>query len=79
LDRYLLQPATLEQAAPDGRDSLSALRLEVQELALDIRKQVRQKGGDASQEEDQVEDTIEEIANDLDTLLAQVSEERNGS
>jgi predicted PurR-regulated permease PerM len=60
-----------------GRDRTSVLRLEAREIAEDVRKQLR--GGSAAEEttrdvdpeEQQVEDLIESIALDLDTLLAQ--------
>lgn len=60
---------TAEQAAPDGRDQLSVLRYEVQDLVQDIRKQIRFKEAAASAESDQIEDLLETIAADLDQVL----------
>jgi predicted PurR-regulated permease PerM len=61
-----------------GRDRTSVLRLEAREIAEDVRKQLRNSAvtdtpteAKLNQEEQQVEDMIEAIALDLDTLLAQ--------
>jgi predicted PurR-regulated permease PerM len=64
-----------------NRDHTSVLRLEAREIAEDVRKQLR--GNTATEpaqevkvnpDEQQVEDMIEAIALDLDTLLAQTQE-----
>ncbi len=73
IDRLVLKPEALETPAPLGRDALSRLRLDVQELSTDVRKQVRIKEVIADGETDQVEDNIEGIANELDKILAQIS------
>jgi predicted PurR-regulated permease PerM len=70
LERFLLGPAAAQQGEPGGRDYLSKLRFEAQELVGDVRKQVRKKEGAADAEVDQVEDSLEAIATDLDSLLA---------
>jgi predicted PurR-regulated permease PerM len=65
------------QSTTFGRDRTSVLRLEAREIAEDVRKQLR--AGSAADEavaevdpdEQQVEDMIEAIALDLDTLLAE--------
>ena len=54
---------------PEGRDRTSALRYEIQDLVLDLRKLVRRKEG-ASAELDHTEEELEAIALDLDRLLA---------
>lgn len=65
------------QSATLGRDHTSMLRLEAREIAEDVRKQLRTdtvadaSAGELDPEEQQVEDKIESIAMDLDTLLAQ--------
>ncbi|MCL4870236.1 MAG: AI-2E family transporter [Anaerolineae bacterium] len=58
-----------EQPIPVGRDQVSVLRYEVQDLMQDIRKQIRFKEEDASAESDQIEDLLETIAAELDELL----------
>ncbi|MGH2521097.1 MAG: AI-2E family transporter [Anaerolineales bacterium] len=73
LDRFVLGPQALDQQPPPGRDHLSLLRYQAQELVQDVRKQAREKDLDHDEASDQVEDSIEAIANDLDSILAQVS------
>lgn len=57
--------------APIGRTNTSLLRYEAQELIQDVRKQVREKETSIDEVSDKVEDSIEAIVNDLDSLLAQ--------
>ncbi len=63
-----------------GRDRTSVLRLEAREIAEDVRKQLRtgtatdEAATKVNTDEQQVEDLIEAIALDLDTLLAQSQE-----
>jgi predicted PurR-regulated permease PerM len=72
LDRSLLRPADSKMKAPAGRDRLSKLNSEVQEYIQDIRKLVRRKEVAAAvQDGDEIEDSIEAIATDLEHLLAQ--------
>jgi len=78
LDRFLLGPDALVQPSPQGRDRLSLLRYEAQRLAQDVRKQVRVKEGDLVEEEDEVEDAIEAIVNDLDSVLAKAESNDSG-
>jgi predicted PurR-regulated permease PerM len=70
LDRTLLAPAEPAGEGLSGRDQFSVLRLEVQELVGDLRQRVRYKDGDASADIDYVEDELEAIASDLESLLA---------
>lgn len=72
LDRFLLKPDNLpEQEVPTGRGSLSVLRYETQTLIQDMRKYIRDKDDLLETEIDQVEEKIEAIATDLDSILAQ--------
>ena len=72
LDRSLIRPVELEIKAPVGRDRLSFLSYEVKEFVQDIRKRVRRKEASTEKENsDEIEDAIESIATDLDTLLTQ--------
>lgn len=71
LDRFLLQPALSGAELPTGRDRASLLRYEAQGLATGIRQQIRHKENVATAANDQIEDSIEAIALDLDSVLAQ--------
>ncbi len=72
LDQSLLRPEGPIVEVPTGRDRLSKLRYDTQELVLDVRKLVRRKGAVA--QSDEVEDTIEAIALDLNSALAQTGQ-----
>jgi predicted PurR-regulated permease PerM len=72
LRRLLFQASTVEQPVVMGRDSVSILRYEAQELIQDVRKQVREKEIEPEESADQVEDTMEAIVQDLDSILAQI-------
>lgn len=77
IDRYVLEPAVVpEIQEPVGRDTLSLLRMEVQELSADVRKLVREKDGDADLKSDQAEDAIEEIAKELDKIPEQTTQQK---
>jgi predicted PurR-regulated permease PerM len=69
LDRYVFSADQNGTPAPDGRDYNSALRYEVQDLIGDVRKQLRKKQGRSDDETDQIEDSIEALAVELDVLL----------
>jgi predicted PurR-regulated permease PerM len=74
LDRFLFDPGAMEAEVSTGRDQLSRLRYEAQNLARNLQKQARLKKGGSDQrvrQTDQVMDEIETIAADLDTLLAE--------
>jgi predicted PurR-regulated permease PerM len=73
LDRFVLGPAAVEQETPEGRDSLSVLRYEIQTLIQDMRQHIRHKDLVPDEQTDQVEEKIEAIATDLDSILAQQS------
>jgi predicted PurR-regulated permease PerM len=71
LHRFVVGPVAMEQEIPEGRDALSVLRYETQALIQDLRQHVRHKDLVSEEETDQVEDRIEAIATDLDSILAQ--------
>jgi hypothetical protein len=76
LDRFVFHPAAMDPEVSAGRDSVSRLRYEAQDLAQDLRKQARhrKRGSDLTVKQiDQVMDEIETITTDLDALLAQAS------
>lgn len=72
LDRFVLGPEALDPDVPRGRDTVSVLRYETQQLIQDLRKQIRQKDKEliADESVDQVEENIEAIAAMLDSVLA---------
>jgi predicted PurR-regulated permease PerM len=69
LDRFVLGPAAVDNT-PEGRDRLSLVRYEARELAQDVRKLLREKEVDLDDEADRLEDQLEALAADLDSLLA---------
>ena len=76
LDQFVLGPAATDRPMPPGRDRLSVLRLDTQELVQDIRKQARQKPEQAGAENgEELEDKLEALAADLEQLLAQTTPE----
>jgi predicted PurR-regulated permease PerM len=77
LDRLVLHGR--EPMALDGRDRLSVLRAEAQELAQDARNQLRGKPADLIDDGETFEDTLEALATDLDALLAQATLEPGAS
>ena len=74
INRFVFKPDAADPPQPEGRDYLSYLRLQAQEISQDIRKQVRNKEHDLETSSDQVEDAVEELANDLDRILGQVTQ-----
>jgi len=68
LSRFLLGAEARHGDPPVGRGHLSAVRYEVRELIVDLRKMAPL--ADRSQSVERVEDAIEGIAYDLDRILA---------
>ncbi|MBI3722501.1 AI-2E family transporter [bacterium] len=60
-----------EPSAPPRRDRLSVLRLEARQLALDVRRQGRDKPDELTSPLTGVEDMVESIANDVDKMLSE--------
>jgi predicted PurR-regulated permease PerM len=81
LKRFIFEVSPMDQSPPTGRDSLSTLRYEAQDLVMDVRKQIRDKETELSAHEDRIEDSMETIATDLDSILAQAEtdQERRSS
>ncbi len=76
LNHFVFYPTTTDVEVSSGRDYVSCLRYEAQNLISDLRKQARLKkrGSDLRVKQiDQVMDEIETITTDLDTLLNQAS------
>jgi hypothetical protein len=70
LDRFVLGPAAAETEVPAGRGRTSVLRYEARELVADARKLLRANPAELPEAGDGVEDSIEALAADLDSLLA---------
>jgi predicted PurR-regulated permease PerM len=68
IGRFVIHEDGAAPTPPPGRDRVSALRYEIQDLVLDLRRRVRNK--DEAAELDRVEEEVESIAIDLDRLLA---------
>lgn len=76
LDRFVFDPGLMEPEASPGRDEISRLRYEAQDLIQDLRKQARLKKGGSDQrvkQTDQLMDEIEMVASELDLQLAEAS------
>jgi predicted PurR-regulated permease PerM len=72
LDRFILGADAQERTLPTGRDRLSVLRYEVQQVAGDVHKLVRLRERDGmTRQAEKVEDAVETIATDLDRLLSE--------
>ncbi len=72
LQRFVFEKNPAENGPPAGRDALSNLRFETQDLMLDVRKQVRDKEAEVNAQEDRVEDALEAVAQDLDSILSKM-------
>jgi len=69
-----------ELHAPAGRDSVSVVRYDAQELVRDVRNQWRdQTAGLPADGVNVVEETVEALAADLDDLLANATEPEPGT
>jgi AI-2E family transporter len=75
LDRFVLRGPTPEQLDIGGRDRLALLRYQTQDLASDLRQQVRSKTADVDEETDAAEEELEALLLDLDSLLAAAQEQ----
>lgn len=73
VDRVIFsRSAGNEQLANGGRTKVNLLRYELNDLIQDVRGQIRRKEEVATAAQDQIEDSIEAIAIDLDSVLAKV-------
>lgn len=76
LDHFVFKQTTVTLDASEGRDFVSRIRYETQDLIQDLRKQARElkRGSDRKiLQTEHVMDEIETIAANLDELLAQTS------
>ncbi len=67
-----------DASVSDGRDQISLLRYETQNLAQDLRKQMR-ASDQMETSADDIMDSLEAIARDLDQLLAETEERMSAS
>jgi predicted PurR-regulated permease PerM len=74
LNQVLFQTDNTQQDLPIGRDRVSMLRYEAQNLVQDVRKQVRDKETELEAGADLVEDAMEAIVLDLDSILAKAEQ-----
>ena len=70
LDRYVLNAPAPDQLEIGGRDQLALLRYRTQDLAGDLRQQLRAKDAEVTAEADVDEEELETVLEDLDALLA---------
>ncbi len=71
LERLIFSEEDRPLSELEGRDCLSVLRYEAQNLAQDVRKQLRKKDVRAEDGSDSIEEQIETIAVQLDRLMLQ--------
>lgn len=77
VERFVLQRSASEEST--GRGKASVLRYRTHDLVKDIRSQIRKKPELATAVSEQIEDSLEAIALDLDSLLAQQAPEEGRS
>ncbi len=78
LDRFVLSHEAQTAAPVTGRDHVSLLRHETQEVLQDARLSLRHKEEASTPSNDRFEEEIGAIASDLERLLAAEYAERNG-
>lgn len=76
LDRVMLRAVSPSDLEIGGRDMLALLRYQTQDLANDLRQQVRAKTEDMDVDVDAAEEELEALLLDLDSLLAAAQEQR---
>ena len=78
VNRFVISSGEVETETPEGRGQLSLLRYQTQDLAWDIRKQLRENevSDDFSEE---IVDNLEAIANRLDQILSLAEERETGN
>lgn len=80
LDWFVFDPERRIEPVLAQRDRLGVLRLEAKRLSLDARRQGREiEEGETSNADAALEEMVESIANDLDTMLATQTAAKNGA
>lgn len=82
--RFLLAPESANAIEPGGRDRLSVLRYETQQLLADVAKRERREPGGAELDDERaaLRDSLEGLVMELDELLSEFAngdDEENGS
>jgi len=75
IDRFLLQAPPAANLDIGGRDRLALLRYQTQDLASDLRQQVRSKTEAIDEDVDMAEEELEALLLDLDGILATAQEQ----
>ena len=78
MDRFLLSREAQASLPVSGRDHVSLLRHEAQELLQDVRQNLRHKDDASTPVNDHFEEAIETIAVELDQMLSAEAAEREG-
>jgi predicted PurR-regulated permease PerM len=78
MDRFLLSREAQAALPISGRDHISLLRHEAQELLQDVRQNLRHKDDASTPVNDHFEEAIETIAVELDQMLSAESAQREG-
>jgi hypothetical protein len=76
LDRMMLRTVAPADLEIGGRDKLALLRYQTQDIANDLRQQVRSKTEHMDADADAAEEELEALLLDLDGLLAAAQEQR---
>jgi len=76
LDRLMLRAVSPADLDIGGRDKLALLRYQTQDIANDLRGQVRSKTEEMGADVDAAEEELEALLLDLDSLLAAAQEQR---
>lgn len=76
LDRMMVRAVSPENLEIGGRDKLALLRYQTQDIANDLRGQVRTKTEDMGADVDAAEEELEALLLDLDSMLAAAQEQR---
>ncbi|HET7011248.1 MAG TPA: AI-2E family transporter [Anaerolineales bacterium] len=71
--RFFLAPQAAAGQVPDGRDPLSVLQVDTRDLVEDVRKQTRSNLSRQEEPSDEIEHALEEIAENLDAVISQVT------
>jgi predicted PurR-regulated permease PerM len=79
IERFVLSREARAAAPVTGRDHISLLRHEALELLQDVRLNLRHKHEASTPTNDQVEETVETIAVDLERMLSVESAGRSGA
>ncbi len=70
LDRWIFSRESLAPLPPGGRDAASLLRYQIRELLADVQLRLRQKESSTTSRNDRFEESVENLARDLDLCLA---------